>query len=391
MAERVHLNDTFVARLRERETGEYAVYDGGADGIERLCVRVSAIGGKTFVLRLRVNGRQRWITIGKVGDPWTCEAARTEALRLMVILAQGGDPTAPRSRLKELPTVAKLVERFMNEHAATRMKASSRATTDILFRCHLVPALGDRRIDLVTKGDIKELHDRIGKTHRASANRVVAMAHSLFERAVEWGLLEKNPAKGAARLYKEVPRKRYLSAEEFVRLGEALQEAEATSPYFVAFVRLLCVTGARSGEILNLEWRDVDLDHGVLHLRDSKVGPRDLLLPEAAVTILRNLPRLASNPHVIVGHVRRTHFVGTSKAWAAIRDRAGLSDCRLHDLRHSFASVSVGQGASLPMVGAALGHSQPATTQRYAHLSKSPVHAVVENAGSEIARLLKAK
>ena len=117
----------------------------------------------------------------------------------------------------------------------------------------------------------------------------------------------------------------------------------------------------------------------------SKTGAKVVYLNAPSLALLQALPRIESNPHVIVGGVEGAAFVGINKVWRSVRTRAGLTDVRLHDLRHSFASVGAIGGLSLPIIGALLGHKQSSTTARYAHLSADPIRAANEAVGAKIA------
>ena len=206
--------------------------------------------------------------------------------------------------------------------------------------------------------------------------------------AEAWGLRAEgnNPCRHVKK-YPENRRERYLSREELQKLGAALDDAkrrETESPYVTAAIALLAFTGARLSEILTLRWEDVDLKGGALRLPDSKTGAKPIYLNDAAVRVLRSVPVMAGNPFVIAGKKRGARLVNLQKPWRRIRAAAGLHDVRIHDLRHSFASVGAAAGMSLPVIGKLLGHTQPATTARYAHLSADPICAASAMIGSEI-------
>ena len=157
----------------------------------------------------------------------------------------------------------------------------------------------------------------------------------------------------------------------------------------MALIRLLILTGARRGEILSLKWGEVNFERGCLELSDSKTGEKEVFLPPAALQVLHELPRVESNPHVIVGARQGAHLVNIKDPWSIIRSAAGLDDVRLHDLRHSFASVGARGGMSLPVIGALLGHRETSTTARYAHLSDDPLRTAADAIGREIADAMK--
>jgi integrase len=210
--------------------------------------------------------------------------------------------------------------------------------------------------------------------------------------AAKRGLLpsEPNPCRGIDR-YKENKRERFLSAAELSRLGEALRDAErekTLSPYAIAAIRLLLLTGARLSEILTIKWDYVDPDNRQLRLPRSKTGQKSIYLTSAVADILRSLPRVQGNPFVVVGEQPGAHLVNVQKPWDRIRAHAGLEDVRLHDLRHSYASVGATGGLSLLFVGKLLGQTQASTTQIYAHLAEDPVRQAGEQISEAIATAL---
>ena len=193
--------------------------------------------------------------------------------------------------------------------------------------------------------------------------------------AEAWGLrlTGSNPARHIKK-YREQKRERYLTRQELQHLGAVLADPKTKaveSPFVIAAIGLLVLTGARLTEILTLRWDHVDLAHQVLRLPDSKTGAKLIYLNTAAINLLRTMPRMAGNPYVIAGKNRGARLINLQKPWRRIRGKANLADVRIHDLRHSFASVAAGTGMSLPMIGKLLGHSQPVTTARYAPCGRS--------------------
>ena len=218
-----------------------------------------------------------------------------------------------------------------------------------------------------------------------------------------------NPCSGIER-YAENARERFLTSEEFARLGDAMRLGETMGlewevdetkakakhapkvenrrvkldPFAVAAIRLLILTGARLREILHAQWSQVDLERGVIFLADSKTGKKPIYLSAAAQFVLADLPRIEGNPHIIAGANDGAPRADLKKPWAAVCRAASLEGLRLHDLRHSFASIGAGGGMGLPVIGKLLGHSQAATTHRYAHLDSDPMRRAVETIGATI-------
>lgn len=348
--------------------------------IKGLGCRCTAKGGRMYVLKYRLNGRQRWITIGRHGSPWTPADAAKEAKRLLGLVAQEIDPADERDALKRARTVRQLAEAFLDDYVSVKLKPSTARDYDMLIRQRIIPALGSVRADALTKADLEHLHRKMKDTPRR-ANMALAVISKMFS----WADLPY-PG-GRIRKYPERARHRYLSEAELAVLGEALARAEAkgaATPWMVAAIRLLILTGARLGEILSLQWAHVDLERSALMLPDSKTGQKAVFLNAPAKEVLATIPRLDDNPFVICGHRRGAPLVNIRKPWYRIRADAGLDDVRIHDLRHSFASVAASRGHSLPVIGALLGHSQPATTARYAHLANDPVRQAGEATAAAI-------
>jgi integrase len=283
--------------------------------------------------------------------------------------------------------------RYLAEHAEAHKRASSVAEDRRLLARVIIPRLGRHRLDRIARADVSALHHARRGTP-VDANRALALLSKMLNVAEALGLREpgSNPCRGIPR-YRELKRERFLSDAEMARLGAVLAEAEREgreSPFVLAAVRLLLFTGARLGEVLNARWADVDLAAGLLRILRPKEGrSKALRLGPPALEVLAKLPRIEGNPYVIVGRKDGGRFVGIQHVWQRVRLRAGLADVRLHDLRHSFASVAAAGGASLPIIGALLGHTQAATTQRYAHLSDDPLRAVAENVSMRIAAALR--
>jgi|HubBroStandDraft_4_1064222.scaffolds.fasta_scaffold10689_1 integrase len=350
--------------------------------------RVQRGGSKSYIVHYRVgSGRGaplRKLTIGKHGAPWTPETARKEARRLLGMIEGGADPAADKIARKEAPTVADLAERFLAEHAEAKRKASTATEYRRLLDRIILPALGKRKVIDITRHDIGKLHHGL-RDAPYQANRVLAVLSKMFNLAEQWGLRPdgSNPCRHVEK-FGERKRERMLSPAELARLGDALSTHNG-SPYAVAAVKLLMFTGARLGEVLGLRWDWIDFDRGEARLPDSKSGAKTLHLPPPALAVLAELPRQDGNLHVIVGHKTGAAMVNLEKPWRAMRASAALDDVRLHDLRHAFASVAASSGMGLPIIGKMLGHTQAATTHRYAHLASDPVKAAAAAVAGKIA------
>jgi integrase len=244
-----------------------------------------------------------------------------------------------------------------------------------------LPRLGKLPVNAITRQDINKLHTALRDTP-TQANRVLALLSKMFSLSEKWGLRPDgtNPCRHVER-YRETSRERFLSGEELARLGETLARVERERTELESVptaVRLLIFTGARLGEILTLKWEHVDTENGLLRLPDSKTGKKLIHLGGPALEVLANASRKEGNPFVCAGIRPGAHLIGIPKAWARILKQADLQGVRLHDLRHSFASVAAGENLGLPIIGHLLGHTQPQTTARYAHLSTDPLRAAAD-------------
>lgn len=256
------------------------------------------------------------------------------------------------------------------------------------MRLSVLPALGKRKVVSISTKDVADLHHEL-RSKPFQANRLLALLSKMLNLAEAWGLrpLHSNPCSHVER-YREPKRERFLSPAELTKLGEALAEVEdngSEDPAAILAIRLLLLTGARRNEILTLRWEHVDLDNGLLKLPDSKTGPKSVPLGPAAVALLAALPRVEANPYVAPGRRSGDRFKGLHRPWARIRERAGLPDLRLHDIRHSFVAVGIAANLGLPVLGSILGHKHPATTARYAHLADDPRRAAASRISQEIA------
>jgi integrase len=356
--------------------------------LKRFGLRVRTSGMRTFIVQYRFQGRTRVMTLGRYPD-LSVDAARTKAHRMIGAVGNDRDPAAERDKQRGAPTVRELAERWLEQHVRPKLKASTAGMSEWLLRKHVLPAFGRRVAKDVTRADIVRFHASMAATPYG-ANRALATLREVLGFGERTGVIPANPARGVPQ-YKEPARERYLSDAEIDRLGRALAKVEqegAEEPHAVAAIRLLLLTGCRRGEILHARWSDVDAERGVLHLRDTKTGARDVPLNAPALAVLDALPRFGE---WIVPRRVLTTPPRLDRVWRRVRSLAGLSDVRLHDLRHAFASIGVASGVPLYTVGGLLGHSLPATTARYAHLADDPLRRATELVGARIAASLEGK
>jgi integrase len=376
-------------------------------------VRVMPTGVMSYIVEYRPHGggrgvSKRRVTLGKVGA-LTPDQARNAAADMLAKVRLGSDPAEEKAQKREAMTVAALCKAFIAEHVTTKVKPLT-AQAHAIALDRLCDSLGAQKAEAVTRSKLAALHSEM-RDKPFAANRALAVWGKLFSWAGSRGLVPPghNPARGIER-YREQGRERFLTTEELVRLGFALAEGETVGlpwdadeaqpnakhlakpenrrvtldPFAVAAIRLLILTGARLREILHAQWSQVDLERGILFLPDSKTGKKPIYLSAAAQAVLASLPRIEGNPHIIAGTKEGKPRADLKKPWAAVCRAAGFQGVRIHDLRHSFASFGAGASLGLPIIGKLLGHTQAATTARYAHLDADPLRRAVDAIGATI-------
>ncbi len=338
-------------------------------------LRVYPNGRKVYVVKCRIKGQQRFITLGQHG-PVTADQARTRAYNILSEAKNGRDPAKELDQARKAPTMKGLGERFLREHAAVRCKPSTQYEYKRSVELFIAPKLGTRKVTDIERRDIAELHHSFSHIPY-QANRTLGVLSKMFSLAEVWGLRPdgSNPCLHVKK-YSEQKRERFLSPEEFAALGKALREVEADgseTQSAVDAIRLLMLTGCRLGEIMTLKWNYVDLKGRELRLPDSKTGAKIVHFGKTAADVLKGIEKLEDNPYVITGKKQGGRLTDLQHPWRRIRAKAGLDNVRIHDLRHSYASGALALGEGLPMIGKLLGHTQVQTTARYAHLANDPV------------------
>ena len=360
--------------------------------------------GLYYVLKTRVQGQQRWFTIGKHGAPWTPETARRKVLGLLGEIADGDDPAEVREDLKRRVNMSDLCDLYLKEGCSEK-KPSTLATDKGRIERHIKPLLGTKDARALKRRDIEQFMRDIadgksaadiktGKHGRAiveggkgTATRTIGLLGGIYSFAVDRGIVPENPVRGIKR-FKDKRVERFLSEQELIGLGRSIADLEqenAITPFAAAAIRLLIFTGARRGEILSMKWDWVDFERSFAFLPDSKSGKKQIYLSAPALEILSKLPRLEGNPHVVCNELPGQCLTDLKRPWARVCARANIQELRLHDLRHNFASVGAMGGLSLPIIGKLLGHLRTETTARYSHLADDPVR----DANEKIARRLQ--
>lgn len=363
------------------EDTDAVFWDGDLPGFG---IRVYPSGLKKYVVQSRGPGGSRRATLGRHGRI-SPEEARRRAAEAIDRIKRGEDPMPPPPEPEA--TMADLAGRYMRDYVPSHCKPSSAEVYRAALANHILPALGEMAVDEVGRQQVTDLHHAMRREPHA-ANAALKIVGKMLSLAMEWGLREhgSNPCR-AVRKYRTRPRERFLTDEEYHRLGRAVDELEAegkVSRPAAAAVRLLVLTGCRRNEVLELRWDDIDRTAGEMQLRDGKTGTRLVPLTPTVVGVLEDIPPVPGNPWVITGKKPGTHLVNINDPWLIVRGRAGLDGVRIHDLRHSWASRALALGESLSMIGKLLGHNRIDTTARYAHLARDTERASAARVGGSI-------
>jgi integrase len=336
-----------------------------------LMVEVRETGGKTYYLRYRtVRGHVCQLKLADARDV-TLAQARQLADQTRNSIAMGADPKEAKADLRAVPTFAKFVEDDFLPYIKT-YKRSWECDVSLLNN-HLLPAFGSHYMDTITRRDVQKLITSrldLGKAP-GTCDRVLILARHIFNCAIKWKIagVKSNPAKEVELLNVDNKRERYLNEDEVRRLHAAVQASE--NPMLKYIVPMLLMTGARKREVLDARWEDFDYETRQWKIPFTKGGkPRYVPMSDGVLGILEAVPRVEGSAHVFPNPDTKKPFVTIHYTWDNARKRAGLGDVRMHDLRHSFASILINSGRSLYEVQHLLGHTQVKTTERYAHLQQ---------------------
>jgi len=394
-------------------------------------------------------GRQRWQTIGRHGSPWTPDKAREEATRILGDVADGKDPAADKKDTRKAKNVSELCDLYWADAEAgrllTRRKVPKKASTLVSdkgrIERHIKPLLGNLKVGSVTSGDIEDFMNAVaegetkGKTKtakkrglanvrggRGTASRTVGLLGGIFTYAIRHRMRPDNPVHGVMR-FADKKRERRLNSnedeakDEYKMLGNALKAgALSIWPPAIAAVRFLALTGWRSGEALNLKWKEIDFPHRTVILPDSKTGRSIRPLSQAACDVLRGLTRRKDDDLVFQATRGDGPMIGFPKLWARIMDlsrdqeenekqdlkststskkkkeveeKKGLpNDVTPHVLRHSFISLAADLGYSELTIASLVGHKGHSVTSRYVHSADAVLLAAADTVANKTAELM---
>jgi integrase len=400
MLKRLRLNDKSVRECEPEVARDYQVFDTEVRGFS---IRILRSGSRSFSLDYRFAGRQRRMAIGRWPE-WTVTAARERAKELRREIDEGRDPLGERSELREAPRFSDMIDRYLAEHVPHLAKTNASDQRAMLTKL-VAPHWGSKLVTEITPHDVAKLLNVIAKgrarpskekpNNRARklqgakptpirANRVGEVLRKMFTLAIGWGWRADNPA-SAFKKRIENERERFLSQEEIGKLAEVLDAA--TDQRAAGIIRLCMLTGSRVGEARQARFEQFNLELGswskpAATTKQRKIHRIPISAEVAAIVRQRQLLVPKGNPWLFPGDVPGQPVKEIRRFWINVQKDAKLPEVRIHDLRHTFASLLVSGGASLEMIGKLLGHSQMQTTQRYAHLMDSPLRAGVDAVAS---------
>lgn len=369
------LSKTVVERLHPSD-GDTIYWDTELPGFG---VRVKRTGVKSFVVqyRSRANGTSKRLTLGKFGPLLSFSRAKDLARGILVDAARGGDLVSERQAVRVAPSMADMSSAYMERHAIPKKRPRSAASDQVMINRFILPKLSDCKVRDVGHQDVQALHNAMQATPYL-ANRLLSLLSKMLELSIRWGWRSDNPARGVEK-FPEQKRDRWLSEDELDRLTSALDGHSNRTA--ATAIRLQLLTGARIGEVLTSRWSDFDLKRGVWtkpshHTKQKRT--EHLPLSGAAVALLAEWNRHVAGPFVFPGRSGDRPLTSLKTFWGQVCKTAEIPNYRVHDNRHTHASHLVSSGLSLPIVGRLLGHTNPSTTQRYAHLADGPLRAAAE-------------
>jgi len=378
-AKKAYLDGNLARRKLPIADGDDVIWDTDLPGFG---LRLRASGRHTWFVRIRHRDRHKRFHLGRAEDV-DAVTARAQARRMLADVALDGLPQPIAQKLA--PLFSTYVEEFWRDYAH-HWKASTQLRNRNAVRNDILPHFGGMRLDAIARSDIARWRDACAEGKEARFNRALPVLAAMLHYAEQLGHIRKgsNPCRGTSR-FKRKPMERFLSPQEYRRLGRCLAEAEGEYPAQVAIVRLLIYTGARKEEIAALRWDWVQSPR--LRLPDSKTGAKTIWLCKQATEILESVPRRAGVPYVFP-NASGDRAIWFDPWWYKFRRHCALPDVRIHDLRHSYASIAIRHNVALATVGKLLGHELPETTAKYAHLADDTIAEAASRVSAGLARAI---
>lgn len=360
------LNDKFIKSIPVPENKHKIYWD---DRVTGLGIRITNNNALSFILDYVINGRRRRYTIGRY-PALSTTAAREIATELKGEVVKGFDPLEEKKATYSIPTIKEFSADFLKSKEKVLRPTTLESYRTFTFEKYILPKFGNTRIDLISKRDIQAFHSSLSRVPKM-ANRVLRILSSFFGVAVSWGLISSNPVSGIKK-FPEHKRERYLTEDEIKKLSEVLNEEN--DQMNVNVVKLILLTGSRKTEVLSARWRDFDLEKGIW-LKPAILTKQNknhyTPLNDGAFNIVKEMRQkivsdneikdsekiISTKEYLFFNPKTNTHLRDIKKFWAKICSKAEIKNARIHDLRHTFASILVSNGISLEVIGKLIGHS----------------------------------
>lgn len=340
------------------------------DQIKGFGLRVMPTGFKTYFFRYRIDNKDKKIKIGS--HPYiTSDEARNVAKDLASKTTKGVDPNQEKAKIKSIPNLSQLAKEYMEFHAKEKKRPSSQKNDLSMLNNHILPKFSDKKLNEISRKDIDIFYLSLKRTP-IQANRILSLLSKMFNLAINWGYINEQPVLGIEK-NRELKRDRWLDSEELDQFWKVLLKYKNNTT--ADAIRMLILTGARKNEVLKCTWDQIDLSKGIwakqAHTTKQKKTEYYALSEKVLILLLERKKLNPNSIFVFPGNVEGQPLKEPKRFWKTLLRESGIKDLRLHDLRHTHASHLVSKGLSLPIVGKLLGHTQPSTTQRYAHLANS--------------------
>ncbi|MDI1361808.1 site-specific integrase [Methylotenera sp.] len=383
----IHLTQSMISELTSQGKRRIEYCDKDLAG---LFLEVRETGQSTWYFRYRdVNSHTQTTKLGGSIDI-TLAQARSHAKSLRAEVALGGNPRADEKAAKAVITL----DDFFNDHYLAYAKSHKRswARDEELYRLRIKAVLGNKRLNQITRLQVQNFHASVLNEGlaAASANHHAKLIRRMFNLAISWDMLEKNPASRIQMFEEDNKQERYMNDAQLGNLLEVLRTDSCRSVCLITM--FLLATGCRLGEVLSATWSQVDKEKRVFRVLASNSKSkrmRPVPLNFTAITVLNQLDSEGVHDNLFINKKTKLPYVSIAKVWDKLRKKAGLPHLRLHDLRHQAASHLINSGSSLYIVQQILGHSDPSVTQRYAHLSMKSLNDASDNASAIIKGAMK--
>jgi integrase len=351
-------------------------------------LKVTPAGRKIFMVQYRTNiGYRRKPAIGRYGE-LTVEQARSIAQNWLADVRKGNDPSAQKAAARAAPTVRELCLKFIEDYSKPKNRPETVLSNQGYINRHIVPNLGHRNVREVTRADVSEILGRM-KNIPTTANHVLSCLRKMFNMAEIWGFRDDgtNPCRHISK-YPERRKTRLISDEEMVRLFNYLDRADREgleNPFLTLAIRLQFAFAARMSEIVNLEWRWIDLAGRRARWPDSKTGEISKPISEEAFLLLLNAPRVGLSCYVIPSPrnpERPMSKFTYSEAWARILNRAKVPHVGTHGIRHRAATDIANCGVPVKVGMQLTAHKTVTQFMRYVYTDDDAVRDAANSVAS---------